>query len=88
MAEAIRHRWHSDGEQSKPLPPIGQNWYKRFLGRHPGLKLLYGRKLDHSRAMNNNPSILREFFDLYQRVLNEYNITADRTFNMDEKDFY
>jgi hypothetical protein len=37
--------------------------------------------------MNNNPKILREFFELLKSVVEKYNITSDRTFNMDEKGF-
>ncbi|KAI5839382.1 hypothetical protein DFP73DRAFT_598657 [Morchella snyderi] len=35
----------------------------------------------------NNPKILRVFFELWKSVVEKYNITSDRKFNMDEKGF-
>lgn len=92
LAQTIRKRRYEDEhgiDSATPemLPPIGANWYKRFLGRHKELSLIYSRRLDYTRAMNNNPKILQEFFALYKSVLEEFGITTNRTFNMDEKGF-
>lgn len=85
MADSISRK--RDDIDLSLLPKMGQNWYKRFIGRHPDLSLIYSRKLDQSRAMNNNPKILWEFFELLKSVVEKYNITSDRTFNMNEKGF-
>lgn len=37
---------------------IGKNWYKRYLGQHLKVSLVYSRKLDYSCAQNNNSEII------------------------------
>jgi helix-turn-helix, Psq domain len=40
------------------LQPLGQNWYKAFLRRHPDLQAMWSRNLDQSRQDASQFSIL------------------------------
>jgi malonyl CoA-acyl carrier protein transacylase len=61
LTEVIRQDWH--GNLLGPnLDLIAKNWYKRFLSRHPALSAIYSRSLDNSRALDNDPKIIREYF--------------------------
>lgn len=76
---------------SESLPTIaktvGKNWYKKFLARHEDLKVMHSRYLDHSRAQNNNPTLIKECLNLYHTTCDQYNIKTENKYNMDEKGF-
>lgn len=67
--------------------PLGQNWYKNFLARHPGLKTKWSRSLDQSRKDATDHNILQEWFKLYNEVCAIYGIANEDKYNMDEKGF-
>lgn len=65
--------------------PLGHNWYKNFLARHPEVKVQRSRNLDQSRKDASDYQTLREWFELYQTIRLQYNIAEEDTYNMDEK---
>ena len=67
------------------LEPLGHNWYKNFLARHPDFKTQRSRGLDQSRKDASDPEVLQEWFSLYQRTRLSWNIAEEDTYNMDEK---
>ena len=69
------------------LDIIGKNWYKRFLSRHPALSAMYSRSLDNSRALNNDPKIIRHYFQILKEAIGEFKIKPENIYNMDEKGF-
>jgi hypothetical protein len=64
---------------------VGATWPKRFMMRHPGLKIKYTTGLEQSRARSLNPNAVRDYFDLLTEILAEYNIIPENIYNMDEK---
>jgi len=64
---------------------IGESWGKRFMKRHPELKVKWTTGLESCRARALNPSLVQEFYDLLEEVREEYNIEPSNTYNMDEK---
>ena len=63
----------------------GKNWIKRFLERHPSIKLAKPCGLDLKRAKCFNRKSVRNYFTLLEKVLNELEIPWENVWNMDEK---
>jgi len=43
----------------------------RFRCRHPDLTLCQASKLDHGRARNANKEVIRDYFELLEKTLDE-----------------
>ena len=84
---AVERRDRSRNLIGPDLDLVGKNWYKRFLSRHPALSAMYSRSLDNSRALNNNPRIIREYFQVLKTAIDEFKIKPQNIYNMDEKGF-
>jgi DDE superfamily endonuclease/Psq-like protein len=54
------------------LQPLGQNWYKAFLRRHPDLQASIA---------------LSAWFDLYKKAFSDYEVLKEDEYNMDETGF-
>jgi len=67
--------------------PLGINWTQKFLKRHKQLKTKYIPPLDKERALAQDPYILSDWFQLYQRIKAEFNVQDSDIYNMDEKGF-
>ena len=67
--------------------PIGLNWPKKFMKRHPEIKSVYISPLDKERAMAQDPTILQGWFDLYLKLRTEFEVEKHNIYNMDEKGF-
>ena len=77
----------AEGKTKAPnITRIGCNWCKRFLPRHPTLKLVYSRALDNDRAMNN-PKTITKYFNVLKSTMDEFKIKPQNIYNMDEKGF-
>jgi len=48
---------------------------------------MYSRSLDNSRALHNDPRIVREYFWILKEVIAEFKIKPENIYNMDEKGF-
>jgi hypothetical protein len=64
---------------------VGGSWPKRFLKRHPDLKMKKTIGLEKARAKALNKFAVDEFFDVLTDVIKEYDIQPENIFNMDEK---
>jgi len=84
---AVERRDRSGNLIGPNLELVGKTWYKRFLSRHPALSAMYSRSLDNSRALNNDPRIIREYFRILKEVIAEFKIKPENIYNMDEKGF-
>lgn len=67
--------------------PLGHNWYKNYLSRHPDIKPKLSRSLDQSRQDAADFSTLEKWFDLYSSTCAKYGIPEEDVYNMDEKGF-
>lgn len=67
--------------------PIGKNWPKKFISRHPEIKSVYIAPLDKERAMAQDPIILQGWFDLFLQLKAKFEVDKGDIYNMDEKGF-
>jgi len=65
--------------------PVGESWSKRFLSRHPDLKVKATTSLEKCRAKALNRTAVDGFYDLLREVVEEFNICHEDIYNMDEK---
>jgi hypothetical protein len=65
--------------------PVGGSWPKRFLKRHPDLKMKKTQGLEKARAKALNQFAVDEFFDTLKGLIDEYKILPGNIYNMDEK---
>ena len=56
------------------MEPLGQHWYKNFLGRHPQFKLQFSRNLEQKRKDAGDYDTVKRWFELYQETLIKYGI--------------
>lgn len=80
--EAVAIKFLKDKHDNNPL---GRNWYKNFLKRHPEIKLKKSPCLDQRRKDGTNYTIIKEWFDLYSTIRLKYDIAEADIYNMDEK---
>ena len=74
---------HAAGEISGK--EVGEVWPKRFLKRHPDLKMKKTTGLEKARAKALNQFAVNEYFDILTDVIKEYDILPENIYNMDEK---
>lgn len=65
--------------------PLGGLWYRNFLRRHPELQLKKAHNLDQQPRDRTSLPSLNRWFETYQRICATYGVTAEDTYNMDEK---
>lgn len=64
---------------------ISERWVQRFRVRHPDLKMKWTSNLEKCRAQALNPTAVSEFYDILEELVDEYKITEENIYNMDEK---
>ena len=70
---------HSFGENGP-----GQSWWQQFLRDHPELSFRVPQALNEARAQKANPIIINDHFNKLEKIINEYSLTPDRIWNMNE----
>jgi len=66
---------------------VGVNWVFNYIKRYPALKTRFSRRYDYQRAQCEDPTVMRKWFDLVQRTINENGIQPDDIYNFDETGF-
>jgi hypothetical protein len=64
---------------------LGDTWWRRFLNRHPDLRIILSHPMESARMKALNPTTVKEWFDLLKATITEYNIPTELIYNMDEK---
>jgi hypothetical protein len=64
---------------------ISKSWIRRFIARHPDLKLARGSGLDPKCARAFNFPTVSHHFELLKNYLEEHDIPWENVYNMDEK---
>lgn len=64
---------------------VGRSWGTRFIKRHPDLKVRWTTGLEACRACTLNRHAVREFYDMLDETVKEFNIPSENIYNMDEK---
>lgn len=75
---------NDDGIQHVNYEPIGQDWVKRFIKRHPRLKTVYSETIEASRVKEVTYEGVEKFYNELRRVINEFKISPENCYNMDE----
>jgi hypothetical protein len=79
MALAAIARNRDDNEKQ------GENWVRRFRTRHPDLRAKWTTGQEKCRAGAFNQITVMDFYDEYDKLVNEYNIKPENIYNVDEK---
>lgn len=76
---------------AKNIPPswsqnsmAGPDWFQNFMRRNPHLSLRTPEATSLSRATSFNKTNVSAFFEIYQKLLQKYEFTASRIWNIDE----
>lgn len=75
-------------EEGGDHEPIGNNWVDRFLERHGDIKTKIAHSLEAARAHATTYEAITAWFDIYTKLLREYNVDQWRLYNMDEHGFH
>jgi hypothetical protein len=65
--------------------PIGETWPKRFMARHPDIKVKWTTSLEQCRAQGLNLVVVAKYFKMLKELIDEYQIPCKNIYNMDEK---
>lgn len=77
-ANRIPHRFNQKKKQA------GDKWYYSFLKRHPEISLRQPEATSIARARGFNKEKVMSFFDILEKIVDEYQFDATRIYNMDE----
>ena len=70
-----------------PSLTIGVNWASTFVKRRDELQSRYSKRYDYQRALNEDPKVIREWFSIVQRAIEENGIQPEDIYNFDETGF-
>ncbi|XP_065174331.1 uncharacterized protein [Atheta coriaria] len=62
----------------------GEDWAKNVMKRHQDLSLRKPEATSGARARGFNKVVVKEFFDLLTKIIDEHQLSAERIFNSDE----
>lgn len=66
---------------------IGVNWASKFVRRHSKLRTRYNRKMSYERAKQENPKVIKPWFETVREAIQEHGIHEDDIWNFDETGF-
>ncbi len=94
LSDRIRGRVNMDDDLVRragkanrfPESGPGRNWFTRFRKRHPELRLRKMDNLERSRAECLSPEVVKNYFDLLEKILTENGLTHKprQIYNADE----
>lgn len=76
-----------DSLEPPPQYSLGQDWVPRFIQRPPHLTVVIGRRIESLRMDGATKEVISAWFNAYQKVVQEYGIKQENTYNMDESVF-
>ena len=65
-------------------PQLSASWSRQFINRHTHLKTVISRSIEASRIKEVTKDVILNFFDVFERCLENHQITLDNVYNMDE----
>ena len=76
-----------EGIELVSYPPLGRDWTRQFLSRHPDLETTILKTIEVARITDTNPEVLKEWFRCIEIEMKEFNIRPENMYNMDESGF-
>ena len=64
----------------------GKKWYYNFQTFHPDLSVRQPEVTSIARASRFNKAVVDHYFTLLDELIDKYELTAERIFNVDESD--
>jgi hypothetical protein len=91
MAHIIRKKCHPVTSESTintvSMETIGDQWIQRFMRRRPELATVRLRSMDMGRVKDTTHERLSKWFADLKSVIDEFNISIENIYNMDESGF-
>ena len=66
---------------------VGKCWVGNYIKRTPAIQTRFSRRYNYSRALQEDPRILREWFQRVEDTICRYGILPDDIYNFDETGF-
>lgn len=66
---------------------LGVNWAYFFTRRRPELRTRYNRRITYQRAKQEDPKVIRQWFETVHKAIEEHGIHEDDIWNFDETGF-
>jgi hypothetical protein len=66
---------------------IGINWAYNFVKRRPTLRTRYNRRISYQRAKQEDPKVIKPWFETVREAILEHGIHEDDIWNFDETGF-
>ena len=66
---------------------VGKNWVYEYIKRTPAIQTRFSRRYNYSRALQEDPRTLREWFQRVEDTITRYGILPDDIYNFDETGF-
>lgn len=73
--------------ETTPVQTVGEKWVYNFVTRHPELSARFSRRYNYERAKCEDPKVIGEWFNLFQKTILQYGIDPDDVYNFDETGF-
>jgi hypothetical protein len=70
-----------------PTATLGVNWAYKFVKRHPELCTRYNRRISYQRARQEDPKVIKQWFETVREAIQEHGIHEDDIWNFDETGF-
>lgn len=70
-----------------PTAIIGVNWAYKFTNRQPVLRTRYNRRITYQRVKQEDPRILKQWFEIVHAAIQDYGIHEDDIWHFDETGF-
>lgn len=67
--------------------PVGENWVRKFVGRHDEIKAKYSRRYDYQRAKCDDPQTIQTWYDRIASTKQKWGILDEDIYNFDETGF-
>lgn len=70
-----------------PTAVLGINWAYKFIKRNPELRTRYNRRISYQRAKQEDPKVIKQWFETVCAAIQEHGIHDDDIWNFDETGF-
>ena len=82
MTQILLHERTQD-----PTAVLGINWAYSFTRRRPELSTRYNRRITYQMAKQEDPKVLKQWFETVRKAIQEHGIHEDDIWNFDETGF-